>query len=91
VRKTKKHKPKGYWQQRENRVKFFKELAEEAGFDPSDAASWSNVTQAQVIARKVERSFHFYPYRFFVAREVLRCYGTLTGLSSAHWKERSQN
>jgi len=54
MRQTKqKTKPKGYWRSAENRRKFFEEFASEQGFDPSIAANWKDVTQAQVLTKKV--------------------------------------
>ena len=46
--------PKGFWQDIENRRRFFLELAAEQGFDPYVAANWDQVTTAQIVAKKVK-------------------------------------
>jgi len=46
-------KPRGYWEELENRRRFFLELAKEKGFDPLNAADWSTVSNADIVERKV--------------------------------------
>jgi len=46
-------KPKGYWNDIENRKKFFLNFAAELGFDPFDAKNWENITKAQICERRV--------------------------------------
>ena len=47
-------KPRGYWQDIENRKKFFVDFARDNGFDPYDPECWRGVTDAQIVARQVE-------------------------------------
>lgn len=42
------HKPRGYWNNIENRRRFFQEFAAERGFDPLQAENWATITPAQV-------------------------------------------
>jgi len=41
------------WADHSKRERFFTEFAEEQGFIPSDGCSWQNVTNTQIIAKKV--------------------------------------
>lgn len=51
-RKTE-HKPKGYWENIENRKKYFLNFAAEAGFDPLLQRNWDSVTASQICTKKV--------------------------------------
>ena len=68
-RLKKKHKPKGYWTNTENRMKFFTEFAKANGFDPWDVEQWKGVTTGQVLAAKV--SSYSLVHIFFVNSEYL--------------------
>jgi len=48
-----KQKPRGYWEDIENRRKFFNDYAAEMGFDPKDPTKWKQVTRAELVAKKV--------------------------------------
>jgi len=52
-RTVKEQKPKGYWRDKENRRKFFTELAAELGFDPKSTTDWQHITTQQVLAKNV--------------------------------------
>lgn len=44
-------KPKGYWHIQSNRRQFLTDFAQEMGFDPSDAARWTEVTYGEIATR----------------------------------------
>lgn len=46
-------RPWGYWQDIENRRRFFLDFAEEQGFDPFVPENWHKVTHTQIVAKKV--------------------------------------
>ena len=48
-----KQKPRGYWEDIENRRKFFNDYAAEMGFDPKDPTKWKQETRAALVAKKV--------------------------------------
>jgi len=48
--------PTGYWNDIENRRKFFLQVAQDMGFDPHDVKNWEKVSTAHIIARKVKKS-----------------------------------
>ena len=53
LRKERKNKPKGFWQDANNRRQYFVHFAKEQGFDPSDAEAWKKVTWRKVQAKEV--------------------------------------
>ena len=46
-------KPKEFWEDIENRKRFFLNIARKLGFDPSKAKNWENVTNADIRMEKV--------------------------------------
>ena len=48
------HKPKGYWQDINNRRRFFTAYANEMGFDPLDAAKWDSVKHVDLVEKMVQ-------------------------------------
>jgi len=58
LRKERKNKPKGFWQDANNRRQYFVHFAKEQGFDPSDAEAWKKVTWRQVQAKEVLAKKH---------------------------------
>ena len=53
LRKERKNRPKGFWQDANNRRQYFVNFAKEQGFDPSDAEAWKKVTWRKVQAKEV--------------------------------------
>jgi len=49
----KKAKAKGYWQDIENRRRFFEEFAKTHGFDPRDWTKWATITTTQLAQNQV--------------------------------------
>jgi len=43
---------RGYWQNLDNRKRFFKEYAAERGFNPTLIDNWRTVTVDDIVARK---------------------------------------
>jgi len=56
----KEYLPKGYWQDINNRKRFFCEFAEEMGFDPYNPDNWKNVTLNQLKAVKKVNSLSLF-------------------------------
>jgi len=52
---TEKRKPKGYWQDINNRRKVLTEFAEEMGFDPTVYENWRKVPFVEFVAKKVSK------------------------------------
>lgn len=48
-----KQRQRGYWQDIENRRKFFTAFAKEMGFDPSDTERWEKISRTQFVSLKV--------------------------------------
>ena len=77
--------PKSYWAQLENRKRFFLNLAEELGFDPSDPNGWDTVSADHIKAKKVRALSPFKPsahlFNIFQSMDqaegLLRAYGGL--------------
>jgi len=57
TKRTNANATKGYWQNVENRRKFFIEFAKEKGFDPYDASNWLKVTTTQLKEKQVLPNF----------------------------------
>ena len=56
----------GYWHNIDNRRKYFQQFAALKGFDPSDAAKWSQVKRSQLVVAMVRVLANFTtitPYR----------------------------
>lgn len=49
----------GYWNDIENRKRFFVQVAEELGFDPCNPQGWEQVTLTQIRAQKVMCDYSF--------------------------------
>lgn len=53
--KTKKDKkPKGYWNNIENRRKFFIDFAKQRGFDPFKPENWAHIARVEITKNKVK-------------------------------------
>jgi len=52
-------KPSGYWEDINNRQKFFCEYAKEAGFDPLQPENWESVQNHQLHEKKVDSLDYF--------------------------------
>jgi len=56
---AKKAKAKGYWQDIENRRRFFEDFAKAHGFDPLDWTKWATVTTTQLAQKQVHERPYF--------------------------------
>jgi len=49
-------RPKGFWQNQENRRKFFCEFADQVGFDPYVPTNWATIGNKDILAKEVVTS-----------------------------------
>ena len=68
--------PRGYWEDIQNRKRFFTEFAKKSSFEVADGRAWRNVTMAQIATEKVSFILlSLFPHRLHTKPD----YGTNVG------------